>query len=137
MTNSPIAERAIRRPQAFLPIRETVAVDVGETLTVSIIAKPREEMIAWVVELASGRRFRHSTWQGTPLASGDLQRAGPSRVPQLSRDGRAWATVLSYCDGRRTVREIEEQVLSDHPELFPSPDETTRFVAHVLNRDTE
>jgi hypothetical protein len=43
--------------------------------------------------------------------------------------------VLSYCDGRRTAREIEQQVLADHPDLLPSPDETVRFVVHVLARD--
>ena len=71
------------------------------------------------------------------LAPEDLARANPSRVPQLSRDGRARATVLGYCDGRRTAHEIERQVLSDCPDLFPSPEETSRFVARVLSRDTE
>jgi len=136
MTNSPLAERPIKRAQAFLPIREAVEVNPGERLGVTVMAKPRDEMIAWVVELPSGQCFRHSTWQGMPLAPGDLDRARPTRVPQLSREGRARATVLAYCDGRRTAGEIERQVLSDYPDLFPSPEETARFVARVLSKDT-
>lgn len=39
--------------------------------------------------------------------------------------------------GRRTARGIEQAVLRDHPDLFPSSGEIARFVAHVLGRDTE
>jgi hypothetical protein len=39
--------------------------------------------------------------------------------------------------GRRTVREIEQAVLLGHPGFFPSAAEISRFVAHVLGRDTE
>ena len=55
----------------------------------------------------------------------------------MSREGQARITVLGYCDGRRTAREIEQAVLRDHPELFPSPEEISRFVAQALGRDTE
>ena len=70
------------------------------------------------------------------LAPEDLIRAHPERVPHLNREGQARITVLGYCDGRRTAREIEQAVLRDHPDLFPSPAEISRFVAQVLGRDT-
>ena len=70
------------------------------------------------------------------MAPSDLVRSRPDHVPQLSREGRASVVVLGYCDGRRTVREIEDAVLRDHPDLFPTRDETARFVAYVLGRDT-
>jgi protein arginine N-methyltransferase 1 len=44
--------------------------------------------------------------------------------------------VLDYCDGHRTVSQIEEAVLREHPDLFPSNEEISRFVAQVLNKDT-
>ena len=37
----------------------------------------------------------------------------------------------------QAVREIEQAVLRDHPNLFPSPAEISRFVAQALGRDTE
>jgi protein arginine N-methyltransferase 1 len=135
MTNSPLAEQAINRPQAFLPIGEPVGAGDGGQVALSVMAKPRDEIIVWTVELPSGRRFKHSTWEGVALSREHLARADPGRVPQPNREGRARMIVLSYCDGRRTAREIEQQVLADHPDLFPSPDETVRFVAHVLARD--
>ena len=64
-------------------------------------------------------------------------RARLERVPRLSREGEARIAVLGYCDGQRTAREIEQAVLRDHPNLFPSPEEISRFVAQVLGRDTE
>ncbi len=138
MTNSPLSDQAIRRPQAFLPIEEPVSVRAGERVKVMIMTRPAEHLIAWVVEFpATGRRFSHSTWQGMLLAPEDLVRAHPERVPHLSPEGQGRITVLGYCDGQRTAREIEQAVLRDHPDLFPSPEEIARFVAQVLGRDTE
>lgn len=138
MTNSPLSDEAIQRPQAFLPIAEPVAVRAGDRVDLSVMARPADHLIAWVVELpASGQRFSHSTWQGLLLSPEDLARSRPDRVPRLSREGEARRTILAYCDGRRTAQEIEQAVLRDHPDLFPSPDEIARFVAQVLGQDTE
>lgn len=71
------------------------------------------------------------------LTPEDLIRACPNRFPRLSRQGQARLTVLGYCDGQRTPREIEQAVLSDRPDLFPSPGEVSRFVCQTLGRDTE
>jgi len=137
MTNSPLADERINRPQAFLPIDEAVPVKAGNRVNVTIMARPADHLIAWGVEFpATGRRFSHSTWQGMPLSPANLVRVQPERLPHLNRDGHARVTVLSYCDGRRTAGEIQETVLRDHPDLFPSPAEISRFVAQVLSRDT-
>ena len=138
MTNSPLAEKPIQRSQAFLPIGEAVPVREGELVRMAVMARPAEHVIAWSVEFpAAGRRFGHSTWQGMLLSPEELLRANPEHVPRASREGRARMTVLGYCDGRRSAREIEQAVLRDHPDLFPTADETARFVAQVLGRDTE
>ena len=138
MTNSPLSDRAIDRSQAFLPIEETISVRAGDTIKATVMTRPADHLIAWVVEVpGTGQRFSHSTWPGMPSLPTDLIRARPDHVPRLSRDGRACVTVLAYCDGRRTVQDIEQAVLRDHPDLFPSPGETARFVAQVLGRDTE
>jgi protein arginine N-methyltransferase 1 len=135
MTNSPLAAKPIDRSQAFLPIEEPVRVHAGEELAVSVMARPAEDVVAWVVETASGRRFKHSTWEGMLLGPEDLVRAAPNRVPRVNAAGAARAIVLGYCDGHRTAREVEEAVLRGHPDLFPSRAEIVRFVAHVLGRD--
>lgn len=138
MTNSPLSDQSIRRPQAFLPIEEPVPVKVGDRIEATIMARPADHLIAWVVEFPSSRRrFSHSTWQGMLLTPEDLIRACPNRFPRLSRQGQARLTVLGYCDGQRTPREIEQAVLSDRPDLFPSPGEVSRFVCQTLGRDTE
>ena len=111
MTNSPLSDQAIAREQAFLPIGEATPVEAGERIKATVMARPSDNMIAWSVELPrSGRRFSHSTWQGDMLGAADLRLANPDRTPRLSRAGRTHAAVLSYCDGRRTAKEIEELV---------------------------
>lgn len=138
MTNSPLSQRAIDRPQAFLPIDHAVKVKTGERVKATIMARPSDNLIAWTVEFpANGQRFSHSTWHGMLLAQEGLIRADTVRSPRLSQKGRARAIVLSYCDGRRSAQEIEQAVLCDHPNLFPSPEEISRFVSYVLGRDTE
>lgn len=138
MTNSPLAEKPIQRPQAFLPIGEGVPVKIGDSVKATIMARPADHLIAWTVEFpATGLRFAHSTWQGMLFAPEDLIRTNPAHTPQLSRAGQARLTVLNYCDGKRTAQEIERAVLRDHPDMFPSPGEISRFVAGVLGRDTE
>jgi protein arginine N-methyltransferase 1 len=138
MTNSPLAEAPISRPQAFLPIDEAAQVKAGDTLRATVMARPADHLIAWVVEFpASGQRFAHSTWQGQLLTREQLMQRNPTHVPHLGRRGQATATVLGYCDGRRTVAEIEKAVLHDHPDLFPSAGEISGFVAKILGRDAE
>jgi len=138
MTNSPLYEEAIDRPQAFLPIGKPTAVRVGERVEVTVMARPTDNVIAWSVEFPlSGQKFRHTTWLAAALGRDDLLRTRPDRKPQLNRTGRARGIVLSYCDGRRRAAEIEELVLREHSDLFPSRSEISRFVGEVLARDTD
>jgi len=138
MTNSPLAEKKIDRAQAFLPIGEAVEVKEGDAVKATLMLRPAESLIAWTAEFpANGRRFTHSNWQGMLLSREDLLRSNPARVPLLGRAGLARRTVLGYCDGRRTAREIVQVILKEHPGLFPSAEELSGFVARVLARDTE
>lgn len=137
MSNSPLAENGVDRPQVFLPIAEAVQVKAGDRVKATVMARPDDGLIAWSVQFpGTGQRFSHSTWHGMPLAPEDVARRNPNRAPKVSRESAARATILSYCDGRRTAREIEQLVLRDHSDLFPSQAEISRFVAQVLGRDT-
>ncbi|OQC17494.1 methyltransferase domain-containing protein [Candidatus Skiveiella danica] len=138
MTNSPLSAQAIKRSQAFLPIDGPLAVKAGELVSATVMARPADRLIAWDVRHpASGRKFSHSTWLGDLLMHEQLNRTRPDHVPQLSRAARARALVLSYCDGQRSVGQIQEAVLREHPALFPSSTEITRFVAAVLTGSTD
>jgi hypothetical protein len=138
MTNSPLSDSRIDRSQAFLPINEALPMKAGEVLDVTVMARPADHLIAWVVgHPASGRRFSHSTWQGDILEQERLAKSHPNHVPRLSRTAHARNVVLGYCDGNRSVAQVQAAVVRDHPVLFPSSEEIARFVAAVLGRDTE
>lgn len=137
MTNSPLSDANIGRPQAFLAIDEALPVKCGEVLDVTVMARPSDHMIAWVVaHPASGRRFSHSTWQGDLLDREQIARSHPEYIPKVSQTAHARSLVLGYCDGQRTVAQVRKAVLHNHPALFPSREETTRFITAVLSRDT-
>jgi SAM-dependent methyltransferase len=138
MTNSPLARDAIHRPHAFFPIEEPIAVRADERVEATIMARPEDGLIAWTVQLPRTRqRFTHSTWQGMLLGQRDLMRNNPKRVPRPNRLGRARSVVLDYCDGVRTLEQIESIVLRQHPDLFLSVGDISRFVAEVLAKDTD
>ena len=138
MTNSPLSDSGIDRSQAFLPIDEALPVKAGDRLDVTVMARPADHVIAWTVgHPASGRRFSHSTWQGDLLERERLARSHPEHIPQVSRTAHARGVVLGYCDGQRSVAQVQETVLRDHPALFPSREEIARFVKMVLSRDTQ
>jgi protein arginine N-methyltransferase 1 len=137
MTNSPTVVSPIDRPQAFLPLDTPVKINEGETIQVTLMVRPLDHVTAWIIELpASGKRFSHTTFDGMLLDPETLMRARADRVARLNKKGRARQVVLSYCDGQRTVAEIQALVLHDHPDLFPSETATSSFVQRVLSWDT-
>jgi protein arginine N-methyltransferase 1 len=137
MTNSPVSEDRLDRPQAFFPLDAPVAVKAGDRLNVTVMARPKDNVIGWVVELPeSGKRFTHTTFNGLLLDQEALRRAQPNRVAKLNDRGRARQIVLSYCDGQRTVAEVQALVQREHPKLFPSAQATSAFVEQVLSLDT-
>jgi hypothetical protein len=138
MTNSPLSKDAIERDQVFLPIDRPFEVKTGERLGVSVVARPTDNVISWTVEAtSSARRFAHSTWKSSVMTQEDIARAQLSRTPRLSRLGQARKIVMDYCDGKRTSREIEQAVLRNHPRLFPTREEISRFVRSELGRNTD
>ena len=138
MTNAPGQAEAINRPQAFLPLPAPVAVSAGEAIDVTVLLRPDDHVISWDIRLPQrGLRFRHSTLKSEAMDARTLRLADPGHRPRPGGLARARQTVLSYCDGTRTVAEIGDCVLRDHPGLMPSEDETRRFVRTVLQADAE
>jgi protein arginine N-methyltransferase 1 len=137
MTNSPLAAESLDRPQAYLPLEKSVAVSEGDRISVTVMARHLDSVIAWVVELPESKmRFAQSTFNGLLLDKDALTRAHADRFARLNDRGRARQIVLSCCDGKRTVAEVEALVQREHPDLFPSASATTSFVREVLACDT-
>jgi hypothetical protein len=63
-----------------------------------------------------------------------LVQTRPDHVPHLTTRGHARLTVLELADGRRTIGDIEREVLRRHPDLFGTPGEAATFVAEVMTR---
>lgn len=138
MTNSPLSPQSIGRPQAFLPLDTPLAVQAGDEITIEIMMRPTDRLIAWNVRHPrSGTESRQSTWQGDIVEQDRLKRLHPARQPSPSAEAIARQTVLGYCDGTRTIAQIQQLVLAEHPDLRPSATEIQRFVATVISQDTQ
>jgi protein arginine N-methyltransferase 1 len=133
MTNSPSVQDRLERPQAFLPFEEPVSVRKVERLFATIMIRPADHIIAWSVELPDqGKTISLSTFKGLLLDKESLNRTRPDRLASLNDRGRAYQIVLSYCDGTRTVAEVEALVHEQHPDLLPSPRARERLIRQVL-----
>ena len=113
----------------------------GDDVRVSMQARPEDPVVTWRVEVgpasAPRGRFTHSTWRGMLVDRELVTRTNPTYVPQLTARGRARLSVLELADGRRTVAEIEQDILHRHPDLFPTLSDAAAFVAEVITRYTE
>jgi protein arginine N-methyltransferase 1 len=133
MTNAPMQEDAIRRPQAFMALAEPIDVRIGDKIHSRVLARPDEQIIAWTIEHEpSGKRASHSTWSSLPLGPEDSLRTKPDHVPRLKENGEAIRTVLESCDGERSVDEIIAAVKRKHANLLPSETALKHFVYSVL-----
>jgi hypothetical protein len=120
-----------------LPLDAPVAVKAGDRIHVNVMARPKDHVIAWVIELPDAdKRFTHTTFNGLLLDKSSLNQTRPERLAELSPRGRARQVVLSYCDGKRTIAEVESLVLEQHPELFPSAAALQSFIRSALAQDT-
>ena len=137
MSKSPVSAERLSRPLAFLPLEAPVTIQSGEMVKVTLMARHLDHVIGWVVELPeSGQKFVHTTFNGLLLDQDALTRAHPNRTAKLNGRGRARQVVLSYCDGTRSISDVQELVSREHPDLFPSAQATSAFVRQVLSWDT-
>ncbi|HUY25980.1 MAG TPA: 50S ribosomal protein L11 methyltransferase [Candidatus Binataceae bacterium] len=137
MTNSPLSAHPITRRRVFFPIDKPVRVSTGDRVAISMSITHAQTLVSWRIEVAGptgGIKLRsaHSTLRGMLLTPGDLRKSRPDFVPTLTPWGEARRTVIALFDGRRTVAEIERELLAHHPELFPAPAAAANFVAEVV-----
>ena len=134
MTNSPLASGRIDRHQVFLAFDQPIPVCAGDRVEASVSIRPEDGLIGWTVRAPhDGRRQKYSNWGDRALAPGDLV-AQTDRVPRLSTVGSARRILYSYLDGQRTLAEIEQAMLADHPRLFPTTQELARFIRSECSR---
>lgn len=138
LTNAPGAAHRINRRNVFFPLRDAVAVRVGDAVSVSMVIRPEILVVRWRVEVRRGGTVVHasdsSTFEGMLVSQHDLDHTRPSSQPALTGSGRARRTVLDLCDGVRTLGEIERLVWEAHPQLFRDPSQAAAFVAEVVTR---
>jgi len=141
MSNSPLSSERIDRRNVFFPLDRPIPVQAGDSVTVSMHLLPVQIAVTWIVEVRKSDRadtkpvrFTHSTLNGMLIAREDLRRTDPTSIPSLSPWGTARLTVLTLCDGKRPLAQIEQELYRRHPDLFPSHANAATFVAEVVTR---
>ncbi|GAA0266991.1 hypothetical protein GCM10009127_03250 [Alteraurantiacibacter aestuarii] len=136
MTNSPLDEQAIERPNAFFPCSEPFQVRAGDEIGISIRVRQDAETIAWTIRPPNGApRQKMSTWQTRILAPQDLAENADTPL-RLNTRGEAHKAILALIDGQRTMAQIEDAMLASHANLFSTETLLRRFVRQAMAKDT-
>ena len=137
LTTSPLSLDRITRRNVFLPLRSPLPVEPGDRVRLDLAIRPDQHIVNWTVALTdrTGRvsRQAHSTLRGMLVTREDLTRHDPDFVPVLTPRGEGRRTVLTLCDGTRTLNEVEDEVFARHPGLFRSRGDAAAFVAEVVS----
>ena len=138
LTNAPGAPHRIDRRNVLFPLRETVNVEAGDHIVLSMFIRPEELLVRWRVSVSRGNRVVHetdaSTLGGMLISPDDVRRTRLSAIPTLTESGSARRTVLELCDGVRSLGDIERAVFERHAGLFRTQADAAMFVAEVLVR---
>jgi type I protein arginine methyltransferase len=142
-SNSPI-DPSVNWGRCFFPVETPLALKQGDRVRITMSSQDGAEW-GWQVEVdpqpdpdgsptQGRRRLDHSTLQGFPLSPEKLAKESLSYAPQLSRQGEAYAFLLSLFDGQRTLREIETELLEHYPDSFQSIQQARIFVRQAVRQ---
>jgi predicted RNA methylase len=142
-TNSPI-NPTVDWARSFFPIETPTAVRAGDAVKTKISTYDGKEW-RWQVEIYDGdpsvsknaavkARFDHSTLGSFPIRAEQLKKKLPDYAPKLSRKGEAEAYVLSAFDGKRTAKEIAEELAARFADCFPKKTAAAEFVGKIVAR---
>lgn len=139
LSNAPDRPRSIYG-QMFFPFPEPVALARNHIVTIRFAANLVQHDYVWqwqtTVRSAAGaglRQFRQSSFQGTPVNPGRLDRRAGSFVTTLGSEGRAAAHALSLMGQRRSVEVIAHELVAHFPELFATNPERARELVGDLS----
>jgi type I protein arginine methyltransferase len=130
---------------AFFPWPEPVALALDDFIQISISADLVGEDYVWrwqtkiVRESLSNTsiaNFKQSTFLGTPLSLGQLQKRAATYQATLNQAGEMDALVLTLMNGSRSSTEIAEQLLARFPHRFRSFADALTHVSNLAEKYT-
>ena len=136
MTNSPLGAGSIGRDQVFLPADRPIEVEAGTRIAITLRIDMEGDILTWTIAPEGQTSQTMSTWKSRILTPQDLV-ARLDRPLETNRIGTARATILQLVDGTRTAREIEDLVVTKHPDLLPNEQALRDFIRSELGRSAE
>jgi type I protein arginine methyltransferase len=119
---------------AFVPLEHPVRVEAAQEVCLTLSARANGTVWYWNVAVGGREIAAQSTLWGTAGLRHRLGRGAATHVPTLARAARAELDVLGRIDGRRSIRELRDVLLREHPDLFRSPEAAEAFVHEIIAR---
>jgi protein arginine N-methyltransferase 1 len=125
-SNAPDQPEAIYG-RAFFPLRESVSLEPGDTVQVTLRADFVQEDYTWGWETKVcdskanvKAHFKQSTFMSAPLSLDKLHKTSENYVPQLKSAGAINLFILRQMDGQTSLGDIAHNLMAEFPDNFPT-----------------
>jgi SAM-dependent methyltransferase len=136
MSNNPRSpDHMEHRWNSLYPLREPVAVTIGDTVTASVDVNFDDDRVSWKVSVGDGptrRSFNQSTFFGSFLTPRDVRRLSKDHVPEFGSKGAVWHAGLELVAKGLTVGELERELAERFPAVLSSQHKASEFVGHLV-----
>jgi protein arginine N-methyltransferase 1 len=107
--------------QTFFPMEDMVFVEEGDEVFCKIKAIPQMNTVYWEWRTTVNRKaekIAEFNQSNLHIAKGELVMGRQDFKPVLSQDGEILRRVLELCDGKRSMGDISELLMTDYPEKY-------------------
>jgi len=124
ITNSPLSDHPVKRPQCFLPLRTPLQVSSNDRLEARFLIRQSEGLIQWEVSHKGQQLAQNISALDRSLDETFL----------LSAMGQALKTVLLLVENGQSLVKIRLEIQNRFADLFPSSRAAEDFVSYVTGR---
>ena len=121
--------------QTFFPMEDMVFVEQGDEVSCMIKAIPQMNTVYWEWRTRvnrGGNKIAEFNQSNLHIAKGELVMGRQDFKAVLSEDGEILQRVLDLCDGKKSMVEISELLMTDYPEKYENFKDTMQQLVGIL-----
>lgn len=136
LSNSPSSASTVWE-NIFFPIENPFEVSEGDAIDVILKTIPFEGEYEWswdVILPQKGINRSQSTFKGFPVTKDFFRKKAIDYIPALSTDGEIAKAILDLLDGKKTAKDIAEDIQKRFPGHFKAVEDALGRVEKIIDR---
>jgi len=136
LSNSPSSASTVWE-NIFFPIDKPLEVSEGDAIDVILKTIPFENDYEWnwdIIIPQKGISSSQSTFKGFPVTKDFFKKKTMDYAPALSPDGEITKAILDLFDGKKTAKDIAEDIQKRFPHRFKNIEDALGKIERMINR---